>query len=236
MTDVLIIGAGGIAFRHVEHLRAIDGVRIVGVCDIDRNRAEKWAGRANAPAFTDVEVALAATKPDYVTILTPRGVRESLIDLCIASNLPFLVEKPPCDRLSTGRRIQAKLSASGLLHSVGFMHRWNESLDVVRAELQDEPISVVTIRHTAPFALAPDFSAYPDPYLIERSGGLVGDQGIHYIDIARYVTGSEVEEIQAMGVNQRLPLSAHVTTRDVAWCGHRGCRYSGKCAIITHYE
>ncbi|MEI8123390.1 MAG: Gfo/Idh/MocA family oxidoreductase [bacterium] len=218
MPNLLIIGAGGIAHRHVENLRRIENLRIVGVCDLSAERAEKLARKADTRAFSDTQTALDATRPDYAAILTPRHVREPLIELCIAHALPFFVEKPPCDRLSVGRRIQQKINGSGLLHSVGFMHRWNESLNAVLSELKNERLSLIIIRFVAPFATAPVFAQYPDPYLVERSGGLVGDQGIHYVDIARYIAHSEVESIHATGRNQTLERSGRVTTNDaVCW-------------------
>lgn len=218
MTKILIIGAGGIAHRHVEHIKQIPGCSIVGVCDLNRERAGKLAAKADAPVFTELEAALAATTPDYAAILTPRQVRESIIDHCIERNLPFLVEKPPCDRLSTGRRIQKKIVTSGILHSVGFMHRWQEAVNQVTTEIAGEKISLISIRFTAPFATAPVFATYPDPYLVERSGGLVGDQGIHAIDLIRYLCQSEVRDIQVTGLNQLLPRSPQVSTCDaVCW-------------------
>ena len=216
MPKLLIIGAGSIAHRHVANLQRIEDLRIGGVCDISAERADALARKAGVRAFSDVQTALDAVRPDYVAILTPRQVREPLIDLCIAQALPFFVEKPPCDRLSVGRRIEQKIESSRPLHSVGFVHRWHESLNAVLSDLMDERLSLITIRFVAPFATAPVLDKYPDPYLVERSGGLVGDQGIHYIDIARYIARSEVESIQASGRNQRLPRSAQVTTVDAA--------------------
>lgn len=216
MPRVLIIGAGGIAKRHVENLLGIDHLQIAGVCDIDAARACALAQKAGAPAYTDASTALDSTNPDYAVILTPRHVREPLIDLCLEHKVPFLVEKPPCHRLSVGQRIRHKLEKSGLLHSVGFMHRWHEALNAALAELKEERITIITIRFVAPFATAPVLETYPDPYSVERSGGLVGDQGIHYVDIARYITGSEAEAIEAVGTNQLLETSDKVTTCDAA--------------------
>ncbi len=59
-------------------------------------------------------------------------------------------------------------------------------------------------------------SGYPDPYLVERSGGLVGDQGIHNVDLARYIAPSDISTVKALGTNRVLPLSPQVTTRDNA--------------------
>lgn len=215
MTRVLLIGAGSIASRHLAALRKIDTVRIAGVCDSNLDRARALAQRAEAPAYSGAAEAIDALHPDYVAILTPRQVRTPLIELCLARKLPFLVEKPPCDRLSVGLQLREQIAAAGILHSVGFMHRWHDALNAVLSQLRGEHLTLINIRFLAPFGTAPVIDRYPDPYLVERSGGLVGDQGIHYIDLARYISQAEVGTVSATGANQRLPRSAQVSSCDV---------------------
>ena len=216
MPRVLIIGAGRIAGRHARCLQRIEDLRIAGICDLHEGRARALAARANAPVYTDAARALDAARPDYALILTTRQVREPIINLCLERDVPFLVEKPPCDRISTGERIRAAIERKGILHSVGFMHRWHEALNAASAEIREERMSLIAVRFTAPFATRPVFADYPEPYDVAASGGLVGDQGIHYVDIARYITGSEPETIQAVGINQLLNRSGRVTTCDAA--------------------
>lgn len=81
MKSVLLIGAGGIARRHVDALGNIPTVRIAGVCDTNIERAEALGRKAGATAFHGAGEALDAVQPDYVAILTPRQVRAPLIEL-----------------------------------------------------------------------------------------------------------------------------------------------------------
>jgi len=219
MSNVLIIGAGSIALRHIAALSKIPEVKIVGVCDIVREKAESLAAQTNAEALTNFKTAIDKLKPDYVILLTPRGFREPVINACVESMTPIFMEKPPCDRISTGERIAEILETSGLIHTVGFMRRWNDALNTVLAQISSQMISTIEISYQCPFATSPVWQSYPAPYLVEQSGGLVGDQGIHYIDICRYITGAEPYELYAAGTNQILPISKNVTTRDtVSWC------------------
>ncbi len=219
MSRVLIIGAGGIAPRHTAALSKIPEVKIVCVCDISRERAESLASKLGVEALTDFYEAMDKLKPDYVLLLTPREFREPAINACIERETPIFIEKPPCDRLSTGERIAEKLRASGLVHTVGFMHRWNDSLNTVLEQLSGQTMSAIEVSYQSPFAASPVLQSYPAPYLVERSGGIVGDQGIHYIDVCRYIPGAEPCEIRAVGSNRMLPASENVTTRDTAsWC------------------
>jgi len=213
---VLIIGAGGIMARHVEALHKIETVKITGICDIVRERAETLGRKLGAAASTDLDDALDRSAPDYVLVCTPREVRLPLIERCARAGLPVFMEKPPCHNLTTGRRIQHVIESAGLVHAVGFNRRWNDPLNEVLRRIEGQTIALVTIRFLSPFATDPVYDTYPGPYLVERSGGLVGDQGIHYVDVARYICRSEVRSITAVGFNHNLPRSQHVSTCDTA--------------------
>lgn len=216
--NLAFIGAGGIADRHANVLKRIDEATISVVCDIDRDKAEQFKQRhqLQAAVYREADKALAHDDLDAVILLTPRGVREPIIELCIQHNLPVMLEKPPCHDLPTGARIRDALAASGLLHSVAFPTRYNEGLNETLGRLRGQKLSMVDIVMETPMATRPVYDNYPDPYLVQRSGGLVGDQGIHYIDVARYITGAEAVDVAALGANRVLPRSDKVTTCDTA--------------------
>ena len=216
MKRVLIIGAGGIAGRHAEALQDIETVKITGVCDIVRERAETLGRKLRAAVSTDLDDALDRSAPDYVVLCTPREVRLPVIERCAEAGLPVFMEKPPCHNLTTGSRIRHIIESAGLVHAVGFNHRWNDALNEVLRRIEGERIALITIRFLSPFATDPIYDTYPGAYLVERTGGLVGDQGIHYADIARYICRSEVGNITAVGFNHNLPRSEHVSTCDTA--------------------
>jgi predicted dehydrogenase len=216
MKRVLIIGAGGIANRHASALSNIEDVKVAGVCDISWERAGSLAQRFGTGAYTEIDDALDRSSPDYVVLLAPREVREPVVGRCAGAGLPIFMEKPPCDRISTGKRILGMIESAGLIHSVGFMHRWNDALNATLSRIAGERLSVINISFQSDFGTSPCYDRYPAPYLVERSGGLVGDQGIHYVDISRYITKSEVGRIQGAGANQLLPRSQDVSTCDVA--------------------
>jgi predicted dehydrogenase len=218
MKRAFMIGAGGIAGRHAAALRQVAGVEVAGVCDLDRSRAEKIVAQHRLPAvvFTDAAQGLDAICPDYVVLLTPRTVRLPVVKLCVERRLPLFMEKPPCHNLATGREIERLLIDSRLIHSVGFPTRYHEALNATLERLAGELLALIQISMTAPFVPKPLFDACPDPYLVARSGGIAGDQGIHYVDIARYIARAGVKTVRAVGSNRGLMPSPQVTTRDNA--------------------
>lgn len=79
MARVLIVGCGGIAGRHAGIVKGIDGVELVGVMDVDEERAKAFGEKYGAAPYTDLERALDEAKPSSVVICTPRTVREGPI-------------------------------------------------------------------------------------------------------------------------------------------------------------
>lgn len=218
MMKLFLIGTGGIAHRHAAALKRIPEVEMAGVCDLDQTKAEQFVAKhgLSARVFTNAAAGLDAVAPAAVVLLTPRHVRLPVVKLCVERRLPLFMEKPPCHNLAVGNEIKELLSRAKLIHSVGFPHRYDPALQATVARLAGERLAVVQILLTSPMATKPFFQNAPDPYLVERSGGMVGDQGIHYVDVARYIACSEVKAVRALGTNRVLPLAPHVTTRDNA--------------------
>jgi predicted dehydrogenase len=218
---ILIAGAGGIAHRHVSVLDRIEEAEVVGVMDIVAENARALADEAGAAPYTDLAEAVDASQPDALLLLTPRTVREGPISFCIERGLPVFVEKPPCECLSTGRRIHDRLQEAGLVHSVGFMHRYGARLERVLQHLREQRLSSVNILIRTPLALTKMWEHRPYPFQWRRSGGIVGEVGIHYIDIIRYICGAEPVEYTALGSRQALPDSEATTTDDAVACSMR---------------
>ena len=227
MLQIIFVGANpaGIAARHATVLKRIAEISVCAVVDINLPRATGFARQFGwtAPVYASLPEALhglqaQGVKPDYVVLLTPREVREELILECIRHCLPVFMEKPPCHTLSAGNRIAAALSESQLLHAVAFPHRHNEALAHALDLLKGQPLTQVNLAIHTPMATNPPAAGVVSlPHLWERSGGLVGDQGIHYVDLARYVCGSDVKRILAAhGTCVRGATSPEFTSVDTA--------------------
>ncbi len=187
---ILVIGTGGIAQRHAQAIKDTGRAVIAGVVDLDRVRATAFSQQhaGGAPACTDAAEALAVIRPDAALISTPRLVREGPIAACLAARVPFLVEKPPCADLATGERLAALIAASGVVHSVGFCFRSNPAVLALQPLLARHPPLALHSWMTTPLAMnVPDPAALPAYWDRSQSGGLVGDQGIHFVDLARHL-------------------------------------------------
>ena len=105
MTRIGLIGAGGIARRHVEELSALHDVTVSAVVDLNPESARWVVDRTGASFFSDVQSALPQIDAAYV--LTPPRARVEAIRLLAAAGIPIFCEKPLAvvSRRSSRRRV-----------------------------------------------------------------------------------------------------------------------------------
>ena len=69
-----LVGCGRVSSRHVDALtNKVPGAKIVAVCDIVPERAEKYGLGLNVPAFTSTAEMYRSAEIDVVDIATPSG-------------------------------------------------------------------------------------------------------------------------------------------------------------------
>lgn len=92
---VALVGCGRISAYHVAALKAIPGVEIVAVCDLDERAARETATQhAVRGCYTDMEAMLRDLRPDVVHLLTPPRSHLALARLAAKYRAHMYIEKP----------------------------------------------------------------------------------------------------------------------------------------------
>lgn len=206
---VAVLGAGGVARRHVEVLSSLEGVEVVTVADPERARADALADLAGARACSSVEEALDAGRPDAAYVCVPPFAHGDPERAVIARGLPMFVEKPVGTDLTVARELADLVAAAGLATATGYHWRCSDVLGEVRDRLAVAPAYAASgywLDKRPPVG----WWAHTD-----RSGGQVVEQLTHVVDLARLLLG-EVTEVYAAGV--RVPASQPVRAHE----GDRG--------------
>ncbi len=90
-----LIGGGVISAQHLNTLRGIRGVEIVGVCDLSPALAQFTADRFAVPSwFTNYHEMLECSDVDVVHVLTPPATHDRIVRDCLDSGKHVIVEKP----------------------------------------------------------------------------------------------------------------------------------------------
>ena len=207
-----VIGVGGPGLKHAGHIAASGKAKLVAIADIDRQKADAAADEHGATAYTDVCEMLDRESLDAVFLCTPAWVRSDLIDEIAQRGLALFCEKPPALSLEDARRCQAAIDRAGILNGVGFMYRWAEVAHRMRELLAGKTVNCCMVRGIWTVLF---WDGLPGWYLIkQQSGGMILDQGVHLIDVVRYVLQDDVSDVHAFGGNLIVPKREAMTVED----------------------
>ena len=91
--NVAVVGAGLLGARHARVYAEMAGCRLVGICDVDGDRARAVATRHGARAFASLQELLRA-EVDAVSVATPDHAHYEPASACLDAGAHVLVEKP----------------------------------------------------------------------------------------------------------------------------------------------
>ncbi|WP_436417218.1 Gfo/Idh/MocA family oxidoreductase [Petrimonas sulfuriphila] len=88
-----LVGCGRVSERHIEAVRAVEGIDISVVCDIDEKKAQTVSGQLSVPYLTDYKQL---RDVDVVSVMTPSGMHpRHVIEIAEHTNIPYIIcEKP----------------------------------------------------------------------------------------------------------------------------------------------
>lgn len=89
-----IIGCGNIADAYAQNLVAYPQTRLIGVADLDIERAKSFAAQYNCQAYPSVEALLAAKHVDLVVNLTIHHAHKDITTRCLEAGKHVHSEKP----------------------------------------------------------------------------------------------------------------------------------------------
>lgn len=194
--NVGVIGAGRIGKLHAENLVArVAGARVLAIADVVASAAQETAARFNIPTATaDYREVLANPDIHAVAICSATDTHSQMIVEAAQAGKHIFCEKPIDFDLSRIDRALATVDKAGVTLQVGFNRRFDPNFAQLRQTVQEGGIGQphilrITSRDPAP----------PPVSYIKSSGGIFLDMTIHDFDMARFVMGSEVTEVYAVG-------------------------------------
>jgi len=181
-----VVGVGHLGQHHARLYATLDGVRLVGVVDADRARAEEIAARHGARVFESVESL--AREVDVASVASPTSVHLETARPLLEAGVATLVEKPIADTVAAGRELVDVARARGVPLMVGHIERFHPAIAAIRAELTAPRF--VEIHRLAPFV----------PRALDVD--VVLDLMVHDLDLCRLLLGTlEVEHLEAAGAS-----------------------------------
>ncbi len=198
-----VIGVGRIGLQHAEVIREQAGVSEVLLADADASRAEDAAAalgttprkdgpRVHASSIDDIFGAA-----DGLVVTTPTATHTELLLRAVQAHLPTFCEKPIALDVPGTRAVIAEVEAAGVPVQIGFQRRFDAGYLAARKALQSGRLGELRRAHLLTCDAAP-----PAPEFVPASGGIFKDCAIHDVDALRFVSGHDIVEVCAYGVNR----------------------------------
>lgn len=128
MLRVGVIGMRGIGNQHAEVYHGDKLAELVGVCDIDRGRADESAARWGVPAYYSAADLLREAKPDAVSVTTGGFENGSWhyepVMECLQAGKHVLCEKPISNNIQHAREMVKTARDAGLYFGINLNHRF----------------------------------------------------------------------------------------------------------------
>jgi len=184
-----VIGVGHLGQHHARLLASMDGVELVGVCDVNRARADEIGTKFGAPAFSDSRELLG--RVDAVTVAVPTVVHLDVGLPFLQAGVATLIEKPIAPSVADADRLVEAAERGGAMLATGHTERFNPAV-AAALPIISEP-RFIEIHRLGTF---PERSLDID---------VIFDLMIHDLDLLLSVVRSEVTNIEAVGVNVLTP-------------------------------
>lgn len=205
-----IIGIGKHAdTRMAPAFRRTSNSRLVAVCSRDQSRATAFATRHGAEAGYDAyERLLGHPGVQVVYVATPPSLHRADVLQAAEAGKHVLCEKPMALAVADAEAMVAACRRAGVVLGVCFQNRYHPAHVEVRRLVADGRVGQVLQVRAQYSRLVPGaWQGWRADPAMSGAGSLTG-QGVHALDLVRYVTGEEVVEVSAL--MDRPPASASV--------------------------
>ncbi len=193
MVKTLLVGCGGISRAWLDAVRGIADVEMVGFVDLNLQAAQARAseyGWDGALCATDLEDALAKTRPEVVFDCTVPEAHRQVTLTALAHGCHVLGEKPLADSMSNAHAMVAAARQAGKLYAVIQNRRYDANIRRLCAFLESGQIGAVTTVNSD-FYIGAHFGGFRD----HMRHVLLLDMAIHTFDAARLISGADAEAV-----------------------------------------
>jgi len=178
-----VIGVGYLGRFHAQKYQALEDVELVGVADVDPDRARQVAAECGCAHFSDYRELL--DQVDAVSIAVPTSFHHQVGFDALSAGVDILLEKPMTVTLAEADELIGLAEKNKLILQVGHLERFNPAVLAMK-----------------PFLTTPVFIESDRISSFKRRGvdvDVVLDLMIHDIDIILTIIDSPLKTIHTVG-------------------------------------
>lgn len=206
-----VIGAGRIGKLHANNLvNHVSGAELVAISDVYEPAAKALGEQLGVAYYSDYHKILEDASIDAVFICSSTDTHSPISVEAARAGKHIFCEKPIDHDLDKIKVVLDEVKKVGVKYQVGFNRRFDRNFKHVHEVVKNGGIGDVHIVKVT----SRDPEAPPLSY-VKLSGGIFVDMTIHDFDMVRYLSGSEVTEVSAVGaclVNPEIGAAGDVDT------------------------
>lgn len=200
---VAVIGAGNMGRNHLRTYRALDGISLVALADVNP-AADALAEEYGIPAYRDYEDMLTKEKPDAVSVVVPTTLHHQIAINAMRRGIHCLVEKPIAGSPEEGNELIKAAKKYNVIFTVGHIERFNPMVQKLKRLIDSQELGNITS------IVVKRVGGFP---AVEPKTNVILDLAVHDIDILSYLLGSQPNTIVGHG-SQTLH-SSHVDSAEL---------------------
>lgn len=198
-----IIGCGRIAVKHLE-AACKNGYQLTALCDVSLENLRSFIVKNNIneeeiSIFTTVDAMVETIKIDVAAIAVPSGIHYEIAKKCINNGIHVIIEKPVTLSLIEADELIKLCDEKCVTATVCHQNRFNSSVQEVKNAIDEGKVKKV-LYACAHVRWSRDNAYYDNDAwrgTWSYDGGALMNQGIHNVDILRWLCGGAVKEVFA---------------------------------------
>ena len=194
---VALAGAGAFGIKHLDAIRAIDGVEVISLVGRELDKTREVARKYGVGhATTDLADSLALPEVDAVILCTPTQMHAAQARQCLRAGKHVEVEIPLADSLEDAQSVLDEQRRSGLVAMVGHTRRFNPSHQWVHRRIAAGELRVQQMDVQTYFFRRSNMNALGQPR--SWTDHLLWHHAAHTVDLFAWQSGGEVVQAHAV--------------------------------------
>lgn len=203
-----IVGLGRLGKVHAKNLSsAVRGCELTAACSLVESELIFAAEELGVKyTFSSYEEMVQSSVIDAVFIVSPSGFHCEQVRLAMEAGKHVFTEKPLGLEIADIKKTQKVIEEHPKqIFMLGFMRRYDESYQYAKKLVEAGEIGEITLVRCYGIDPSEGLESFVEFAMNNDSGGLFLDMAIHDIDLVRWFTGQEVEQVWAIGKNAAYP-------------------------------
>lgn len=197
---VVLIGCGHIGQEHIENIYYRENIKIVGVVDFVRERAELFSRKYSCgqPVLydTDYKEMIKRDDVDIVIIATYVNTHLQILKDCLAAGKHILCEKPIASNVEEGEEFYNLVKTSKQKVLIAHILRHNDTYIKAAELIHSGVIGDIRLMRMVQNHHIMNRERYAS--LLNDCSPIV-DCGVHYIDVVKWFSGCDIVSVNGMG-------------------------------------